>query len=314
MLFDLQSPGRKRFIQVVFGALAVIFAVSFVFLGVGTGVGGSPLEAIGIGGSSSSDEVLEDDISAQEERLAENPKDTAALTEIINLRYQAANTKYDVDEASGQAVFNAEVEEQLQKGADAWDRYLKVTAKPDPSAALIAVQTFTALAQGQLTQASGAGGEAALADADDALSNWTAAGEAQLIVADRGSSAVQTAQAAEYLYLGGDFAAADEAAQQALAEAKPGQRAAIQKRLDSAEKQGRQLNQQIDAYRKQLAKAQQQGAPAAPARAASASSGAVSAGAVSAAARSPLPEARPRDPFLYCGGRAVSSAGRAGDS
>lgn len=256
MLFDLQSPRRKRFIQVVFGLLAVIFAISFVFLGVGTGGGGSPLEAIGIGGQSSSDEVLEDDISAQEDRLAENPKDAAALAEIINLRYQSANTKYDLDEASGQAVFNSEVEEQLQKGADAWDRYLKAAGKKvDSSAALIAVQTFTALAQGQLTQASGAGGQAALADADDSLSNWKAAGEAQLLVAAGGSSAVQTAQAAEFLYLGGDFEAADAAAQQALAEAKPGQRAAIQKRLDPAEKQGRQLNQQIDAYRKQLAQA-----------------------------------------------------------
>ena len=37
MLFDLQSPRRKRVVQVVFGGLAVIFAVSFVFLGIGTG-------------------------------------------------------------------------------------------------------------------------------------------------------------------------------------------------------------------------------------------------------------------------------------
>lgn len=253
MLFDLQDPRRKRIIQVVFGVLAVIFAVSFVFLGVGTGVGGSPLEAIGIGGHSSSDEVLEDDISAQEERLAENPKNAAALAEIINLRYQSANTKYTVDDHSGQAAFNAEVEEQLQKGADAWDRYVKVAGKsPDPSAALIAVQTHTALAQGQLTQASGAAGEAALADAEDALSNWVAAGEAQLVVAERGSSAVQTAQAAEFFYLGGDVEAGDRAAGRALAEAKPGQRTAIERRLDQAKKQGAQLGKQIDDFRAQL--------------------------------------------------------------
>ena len=51
MLFDLQSPRRKRVVQVVFGLLAVLFAVSFVFLGIGTGISGSPLEAIGIGGA-----------------------------------------------------------------------------------------------------------------------------------------------------------------------------------------------------------------------------------------------------------------------
>lgn len=257
MLFDLQSPKRKRFVQIVFGGMAVLFAVSFVFLGIGTGLSGSPLEAIGIGGSDTADEVLEDDISSQEEKLEANPNDTAALIEILNLRYQAANTKYEIDEETGQTIFTAEAEEQLQLAADAWDRYTKVAGKnPDPSAALIAVQTYTALAQGLLGQAQGASGQAALDTADDSLTNWRLAGETQLIVADaKDSSPVQALQAAEYLYFAGEFEAADAAAQQALAQASPEQRASLQKRLDASEKQGRALNEQIDAYRKQLAKA-----------------------------------------------------------
>lgn len=257
MLFDLQSPKRKRVVQVVFGGMAVLFAVSFVFLGIGTGLSGSPLEAIGIGGGDSADEVLEDDISSQEEKLEANPNDTAALIEILNLRYQAANTKYEIDEETGQTIFTTEAEEQLQLAADAWDRYTKVAGKnPDPSAALIAVQTYTALAQGLLGQAQGASGQAALDTADDSLTNWRLAGETQLIVAGaKDSSPVQALQAAEYLYFAGEFEAADAAAQQALAQASPEQRASLQKRLDASEKQGRALNEQIEAYRKQLAKA-----------------------------------------------------------
>jgi hypothetical protein len=257
MLFDLQSPKRKRVVQVVFGGMALLFAVSFVFLGIGTGLSGSPLEAIGIGGTDSADEVLEDDISSQEDKLTANPNDTAALIEILNLRYQAANTKYEIDEETGQTVFTADAEEQLQLAADAWDRYSKVAGKnPDSSAALIAVQAYTALAQGLLGQAQGASGQAALDTADDSLTNWKLAGETQLVVAGAdGSSPVQALQAAEYLYFAGEFEAADAAAQQALAQASPEQRSNLQKRLDASEKQGRALNEQIEAYRKQLAKA-----------------------------------------------------------
>jgi hypothetical protein len=255
VLFDLQSPKRKRVVQVVFGAMAVLFAVSFVFLGIGTGLSGSPLEAIGIGGEDSADEVLDDDISEQEDILAENPRSTAALIEILNLRYQAANTRYEVDEETGQTIFTSEAEEQLSLAADAWDNYLAVATKsPDPSAALIAVQAFTALAQGQFSQAQGTGGQAALDTAEDALTNFTLAGQAQQVVAAQGS-AVQGVQAAEFLYLGGEPEKAAAAGEAALAKATPKQRPALQKRLDAAEKQGAQINDQIDAYRKQLAKA-----------------------------------------------------------
>ena len=101
MLFDLQSPGRKRVVQVVFGALAVIFAVSFVFLGIGTGISGSPLEAIGIGGAEDPAEQFQEQIDEQQEKVDANPADKAALIELINLRYQSANQKYELDETTG---------------------------------------------------------------------------------------------------------------------------------------------------------------------------------------------------------------------
>lgn len=256
MLFDLQSPGRKRVVQVVFGLLAVIFAISFVFLGIGTGLSGSPLEAIGIGGADDPTEILQNDIDDNQSKVEENPGDTAALIELINLRFQAANQKYAQDQETGQVAFTTEAEEELERAGDNWDAYLKAVGKkkPDSSAALIAVQVFSALAQGQLQRAAGGGGQAALDTAEESLTNWKNAGEAQMLVADTGSP-VQRAQAAEFLFYGGDFAAAQAAAQQAIAAAPAKQTKALQNRLDAAEKEGRGLNTQIDAYRKRLAQA-----------------------------------------------------------
>ena len=262
MLFDLQSPRRKRVVQVVFGGLAVIFAVSFVFLGIGTGISGSPLEAIGIGGADDPAEQFQDQIDEQQERVDANPADKAALIELINLRYQAANQKYELDEATGATSLTPEAEEELERAADTWDQYLKAAGKqPDSSAGLIAVQVFSALAQGQLQQAAGGSGQAALDTADESLTNWANAGNAQLVVAAEGSP-IQRAQAAEFFYFGGDTARAQQAAADAIAAAPADQAEALQRRLDAAEKQGAQLNQQIEAYRKQLAQATQ-GAPGA---------------------------------------------------
>ena len=262
MLFDLQSPRRKRVVQVVFGLLAVIFAVSFVFLGIGTGLSGSPLEAIGIGGADDPAEQFQDQIDDQQEKVEANPADKAALIELINLRYQAANQKYALDEETGATSLTPEAEEELERAADTWDQYLKAAGKqPDSSAGLIAVQVFSALAQGQLQQAAGGSGQAALDTADESLTNWANAGNAQLVVATEGSP-IQKAQAAEFFYFGGDTAKAQQAAADAIAAAPADQAEALQRRLDAAEKQGAQLNQQIEAYRKQLAKVTQ-GAPGA---------------------------------------------------
>ena len=187
MLFDLQSPRRKRVVQVVFGALAVLFAVSFVFLGIGTGISGSPLEAIGIGGADDPAEQFQDQIDDQEAKVDANPADKAALIELINLRYQAANQKYELDEETGATSLTPEAEEELERAADTWDQYLKAAGKqPDSSAGLIAVQVFSALAQGQLQQAATGSGQAALDTADESLTNWTNAGAAQLVVAAAG--------------------------------------------------------------------------------------------------------------------------------
>jgi hypothetical protein len=255
MLFDLQSGKRRRVVQVVFGSLAVIFAVSFVFFGVGSEVGSGLSDIWGSGGGGD-ENPFDEDINDAEDRLAVNPADTAALAELVGLRYQAGTRLLEVDTETGTTALTSDAEEEFQRGADAWDRMLKVTKgqNVDTSAALLAVQTFATLGQGLISQAAEGSGETALADADDAIAAFKSAGEAQLLVAKQ-PDASQLVRAAEYFYLGGDIAAGDQAGQRALAAATPKQREQLQKALDASKKQGTKLNEQIETFRKQLEKA-----------------------------------------------------------
>ena len=123
MLFDLQSPRRRRVIRVTFGALAAIFAISFVFLGVGTGSGGfSFSDLFGSGGGSSSATAFDDQITAADQQVAANPNDATALARLVQLHYSAANANTDSNGAP-----TSEGLQHLEQAADAWNKYVKVS-------------------------------------------------------------------------------------------------------------------------------------------------------------------------------------------
>ena len=144
LLFDLQSPRRRRVIRVTFGALAAIFAISFVFLGVGTGGGGfSFSDLFGGGSSGSTANAFDDDIKTAEQQIAVNPADTAAMARLVQLQYSAANANTDSNGAP-----TSEGEQHLQEAADAWNKYVKVSkGNPNPSTAVYALNTFDLLAR-----------------------------------------------------------------------------------------------------------------------------------------------------------------------
>jgi tetratricopeptide (TPR) repeat protein len=255
MLFDLRSPGRRRFIKVIYGGLAFLMAGGLIFFGIGSDASGG-LSEIFSGGGGGGDTGFEDQIEDAEKTLEENPQDTAALAELVQLHYQSGNKLVEIDEQTQQAVLTAEAEEEYTKAADAWDRYVKLTkAKIDTGVALSAVQNFGALASGLLTKAALGTGPGALDDADDSLANWNAAAEAQGLIAEQGGDAEAYRRLAEYYYFAGEFDKGDQAAQQAVGAAKGDEAKQIEDALKAAEQQGRQVNTAIDEYRKQLEKA-----------------------------------------------------------
>lgn len=238
MLFDLKSGKRRRVVQVVFGGLAVLFAVGFLGFGIGgeTG-GGGILDAVGLGGDDAGsgspqfDELI-DDAEAQVEA---NPKDEKALLELAEVRYQAGQSELEADPETGAALLTEESRTQFEASLDAWERYLDLKPdRPDAGTAALVAQAYV-----QLNDAEGAAA-------------------AQEIVAEDNPSSGTYGNLALYRYAAGDIEGGDEAAELAVQEAEPSQRKTIEKQLA-------QLSEQAQALQKELAKqADKQGEEAAP--------------------------------------------------
>ncbi len=254
MLFDLQTPRRRRVVRVVFGGLALIFAISFVFLGVGTGGGGfSFSDLFGGGGGSSSSTAFDSDIEAAQKQLQVNPSDTTALANLVRLQYSAANANTDSNGAP-----TSDGEQHLRQAADAWNKYVKASkGNLSPAAAVYALNTFDLLARLDFSAARGdTTSTEALTDINSAVSSWKSAAQAQQVLIDRQPNKATSnsyATLAQYLYLAGET----QAANQAAAKAKQA-KGANPSTIDSQLKQIQQLGQQLQTAIKQLTKQQQQ--------------------------------------------------------
>ena len=261
MLFDLQSPRRRRVIRVTFGALAAIFAISFVFLGVGTGGGGfSFSDLFGGGSSGSTANAFDDDIKTAEQQIAVNPADTAAFARLVQLQYSAANANTDSNGAP-----TSEGEQHLQEAADAWNKYVKVSkGNPNPSTAVYALNTFDLLARLNFAQARSDTSTAdALTDVTAAVDSWKTAAQAQqILIDDQPNKATSNVYAnlAQYLYLAGETQAGDQAVEKAK-QGKASDASTLDQQLSSI----KQLGQQLQTAIQQLTKQQQSqgGAPGA---------------------------------------------------
>jgi hypothetical protein len=267
VLFDLQSPRRRRVIRVTFGALAAIFAISFVFLGVGTGGGGfSFSDLFGSGGGGSTATAFDDQIDAAQKKLEVNPNDTTTLAELVQLQYSAANANVD----STTRAPTSEGEQHLQEAADAWNKYVKLS-KGDPSAitASFALNIFNTLARLNFARArTDTTTSDALTDVTAAVDSWKTAAQAQQVLINaqpNNANANAYANLAQFLYLAGDTKGGDAA----VAQAKQ-QGGADASTLDQQLNQIKQLGQQLQTAITQLTKQQQKsqgatgGAGAAP--------------------------------------------------
>ena len=239
MLFDLQSPGRRRVIKVVYATLAILLAVGLVGFGIGSDATGGISDIFGTGGSA--DTGFEDEIEDAENNAAESPKDTKAQLELVTLYIQQGNQQLEVDEATQATVVTADAEESFSKAADAWVAYLKLKPpKPDTGAAIQLAGIHFLLAQNS-------------ASAAEARTQVEHAAEAQQVAADADPSRGNLGNLALYLYLAGDFAAGDQAAADSVAKTPKDEQEAAQKNFDA-------LKQQAEAFDKQVAKEQKQGA------------------------------------------------------
>ena len=238
MLFEL-SGKRKQVLRVVYAGLAILFAVSFVGFGIGSDAAGGIFDAIGLGsGDSSSDNPqFEDQIDEAEATLAEDPKNEAALEDLVRVHYQAGNDALAVDETTQSISMTPEAETEFSESTDAWETYIKVAKKPSEDVAAVVNQAY-----GVLLQFSEPQGLQSLAE--DAV-------PAAELVAESSPGVGTYATLAQYAYLAGDPKTGDEAAKQASAEAEPSQRKDLEDQLASVKKSAAELEKEIE---KQAAK------------------------------------------------------------
>jgi hypothetical protein len=262
VLFDLQSPRRRRVIRVTFGALAAVFAISFVFLGVGTGGSGFSFSDLfgGGGGSSSAASAFDDDIEAAQQQLAANPNDPATLARLVQLHYQAGSQDVNSD-----GTLTSDGEQQLRQSADSWTKYVKAAGGNfEQTPALFALNTFDQLGQIDFAKArTDTSSTEALTDVNAAVGDWKNAAQAQQVLIDaqpNKTNANTYGRLASYLYLAGDTQGAEQAVAQAKQNGKPSDAATIDQQL----KQIKQLGQQLQTAIQQLTKQQQKSQGATP--------------------------------------------------
>ena len=132
MLFDLRGK-RRRAVQVTYASLALLMAVGLVGAGIGSDVSGGVFDIFtnDDGDVSDANKPTQKRIDKANDKLEKNPRDQAALIELVRAHYQLASA--DVDQ---QGKFGDDGKEELRKSSDAWKRYLALDPKNvDPALA-----------------------------------------------------------------------------------------------------------------------------------------------------------------------------------
>jgi hypothetical protein len=147
MLFDLRGAGRRRTVQVVYIALAVIMGAGLVLFGIGGAVSGGLVDAITDNSGSTSSTGTGVYQKAETRAVAATtakPKDPAAWAALARARFQLANAGSNRSQTTG--GYSAEGTRVLRSAGDAWQRHLKLAGnKPDSRVAGVMVQVYSAL-------------------------------------------------------------------------------------------------------------------------------------------------------------------------
>jgi tetratricopeptide (TPR) repeat protein len=235
MLFDLQSGKRKRVVQVVFGFLAFIFAISFVGFGIGSDVSGGIFDVFSDDSGDSSDLSSQYDpqIEQAEKQLQQDPKDANALVDLARFRYLAGTTQLDVDEETQLATLTDETSNEWNLALDAWEKYVKTDPKDvDPQVAAQMICAYVPLLPPP---------QCVGAQTDDI--DFGGAVETQKLLVNEDPSAPNYVNLAYLLYNDGQLDAARDAADQAIAKAPPNRKEQFEKAFDKLDKQAEKIKQ-----------------------------------------------------------------------
>ena len=137
MLFDLRGR-RRRVVQVVYLMLALLLGGGLVLFGIGGDVSGGLLNAFEGGGGQSGDQVTEDRIDKQEERLQANPRNEVVLAALVRDYFSLATQQRE----SGTAGFPEDARDELRQAGRYWQRYADAADQPSVETARYAQQVY----------------------------------------------------------------------------------------------------------------------------------------------------------------------------
>jgi hypothetical protein len=215
MLFDLRGRGRRRTVRAVYLGLAILFGLSFVGFGVGSGLGGGGVfEGLFGNKEGAKSSSYGKQVSAAEARTRKNPAEAAAWAALADARVHEANGSEFYDETKQQ--FTSQGKELLTKVADAWGRYVALNpSKPDVT---VAQEMLRVYGQEGLNQPA------------------SAVQVTQLVIAAKPPSAALYGNLAVYAYQAKNTRVGDLAAQKTISLTPAAKRKEIEARLEQIKK------------------------------------------------------------------------------
>lgn len=143
MLFDLRSRGRRRTVQGVYLALALLMGLGLVLFGVGAGNGiGGLLNAFtGNGSGNSQNQAVSQQEQGALKAVKAHPNSAAAWGNLLQARWTTAGNEFN----STTSTFTAAGKRELTKATEAWQRYVQLTKNPDPGLANLAARAYGGL-------------------------------------------------------------------------------------------------------------------------------------------------------------------------
>jgi hypothetical protein len=156
MLFDLRGK-RRRAVQVTYASLAALMAIGLVGAGIGSDVSGGVFDIFtgnDDGDVSDANKAVQKRIDKANDRLKVNPKDEAALIEVVRGHYSLAAT--DTNREDG--TFGDDGKKELEKASAAWKQYLATKPEQvDPALATLMTTAYGQLGLNQPENATEAG-------------------------------------------------------------------------------------------------------------------------------------------------------------
>jgi hypothetical protein len=233
MLFDIRGR-RKHVVRVVYAILALLMGAS-LFLVVGPF---NIANLVGSNSTTSAGKVLDEQAERLERKLRAEPDNEDLLASLARTRISAGNALTKVSPETGAKLLPPEGQQEFERAAATWQRYLKQANSVNASVAALMASGFFTLAE----TSSGF---------EEVVANVGKAAATQSLAAEAGPTVHALSTLAIYQYYAGKFKAGDEAARKAEAKVPKAEAKEVKKEMGQWRSRAKSFEQQKQEFAKQ---------------------------------------------------------------